>query len=187
MGRFLTWPSWSRVRRFECVTCHGVMSQIIAGAVFSRILFWRPPFLHVTNFDGHHFKKFSFRRPPFSIIFVGRRFLIGSISDVNNIGGRQFHIFLAAAVLFWVLAAAVVECDYFSRPLISIFPGGRRLSWAADVQCNEHWRLVTPACNSINTWPYSATVGNCHLSVKTTAENPTQCTWGSVCLSFGGI
>ena len=30
-------------------------------------------------------------------------------------------------------------------------------------------------------------VGNCHLSVKTTAENPTQCTCGSVCLSFGGI
>ena len=33
-------------------------------------------------------------------------------------------------------------------------------------------------------WPR---VGNCHLSVKTTAENPTQCTCGSVCLSFGGI
>ena len=160
MGRFLgnCGHQYGHVFRFECVTCHGVMSQIIAGAVFSRILFWRPPFLHGTKFDGHHFKKFSFRRPPFSIIFVGRRFLIGSISDVNNIGSRQFHIFLAAAVLFWVLAAAVVECDYFSRPLISIFPGGRRLSWAVNVQCNEHWRLVTPACNSINTWPYSATV-----------------------------
>ena len=30
-------------------------------------------------------------------------------------------------------------------------------------------------------------VGECHLSVKTTAANLTQCTCGSIFLSFGGI